>query len=132
MKIENLYKKWQGKTVEDYGAYMSPSAMSFISSVKSTINEIAINNGANLIWFTPNHYDFSGMIEKDGKYVYFSREVERNERSINLDAKSCMGGVLIRSAKHFKDYHGGRNYFCNFKTFEENMNHLLKEPDLNF
>ena len=125
MNLQNFYQKWQSKTVEDYGSCMSPSAKQFANNIKAVIKEIAINNGASLEWFNINHYDVSGMIKKGEKYVYFNRDIERYNKPINLDHN-----LLIRSAKHSKDFTGGRNNYCDLKSFESKMNRLLDKPEL--
>ena len=43
MNLQNFYQKWQSKTVEDYGSYMSPSAKQFANNIKAVIKEIAIS-----------------------------------------------------------------------------------------
>lgn len=125
MQLQKFYQKWQNQSVEDYGAYMSPSAKQFAKDIKAVIKEIAINNGASLEWFNINHYDVSGMIKKDEKYIYFHRDIERYNKSINLSHN-----LLIREAKHAKDFTGGRNNYCNFEEFESTMNYLFKHHNL--
>lgn len=128
MKISQLKNKYQGKAIEDYGAYMSPSAKTFVSGFRATIKEICNDTGATLISCKAGHYYLSGFIKKDNNYVYFSREIERYNRPINLDSSDPMNGILIRSAKDTNDYSGGRNNFTGIDDFKPVMKALLNKP----
>jgi hypothetical protein len=61
------------------------------------------------------HFEISGFIKKDEKYVYFSTG--------DLRWKSNM---LVRTAKHDRDFTGGHNNFISFnRDMEENLETLV-------
>ncbi len=124
MKIINFVRKYNGKVLEDAGAYKSDEFIQFAKDMKSTINDICKEAGAELVKYSVGHYDVSGFAVKDGKYVYFSYNEPRH-LPIDLDRSDCMQGILLRTAQHDKDYTSGRNNFCNIYTFGDMLSSLL-------
>lgn len=125
MKLKELYQKYQNRTVEDGGCYMSKEAMQYASDIESTLKTIAKENGFCLHSFTIGHYFVSGFFEKEGKFVYFSRDIERYQKEISL--KSAFS-ILIRSARSDDDYSGGRNNYCNFDVLAASVIDLCENP----
>lgn len=65
--------------------------------------EKSLPTGARLVNFSSGHYDVSGFIEREGKYVYFGiSDVRHFPGEWNRN-------ILIRTAKGPKDYTGGSN-----------------------
>lgn len=124
MKVATFVRKYNGKVLEDAGAYKSAEFVQFARDMKSTIREICKEVGAELVKFSVGHYDVSGFAVKDGKYVYF-RYSEPRHLSIDLSRADPMNGILIRTAEHEKDYRGGMNNFCNIYTFGGILGHLV-------
>ena len=124
MTILNFKKKWNGKSVEDSGCYISEEAKLFARNLRATIKEIANKNGFNLVEWNVGHYYISGFLEKDGKYIYFIRDIERYGKTINIENSGFMNGFLVRIAKYFKDYTGGHNHFCGLSGFGDLINKL--------
>lgn len=116
MKIFSFTKKYQGRILEDAGAYKSQEFIQFAKDMKSTIREICKENDAELVQWSVGHYDVNGFILRNGKYVYFSYS-EPRYMEIDLNRSDPMLGILIRTTKHEKDYTGGPNNFCNIHTF---------------
>ena len=101
MTVEKLYETYQGKTLEDAGAYKSDDFIVFARAMRSAIqNEVKII-GAKVVNFSVGHYDVSGFVEKEGRYVYFSY-------------------------KGPKDYSGEHNYFTNIMSFRSSVDSLLR------
>lgn len=123
MKITGFVKKYQGKVLEDHGSVLSPEFIRFAADVKSTIRAICKENGADLVKWSTGHYDVSGFVLKNGKYVYFSYSEPRH-LPIDLNRHDAWDGILIRTAAHEKDYTGGQNNFCNIHSFGTVLNRL--------
>ena len=112
MKIASFVRKYNGKILDDGGSSKSQEFIQFAKDMKSTIREICKERGVELVKWSVGHYDVSGFIKKNEKFVYFSYSEPRHF-AIDLNASSCMNGILIRTAEHEKDYRGGFNHFCN-------------------
>ena len=105
------FKKWNGKAVEDMGAYMSKEAKSFVTAFRNMLKRELTPLGIEVVSITAGHYDLSGFCKKDGKYVYVSYSIPRWGKRIDFSDCSCMNGVLYRTAKDDRDFHGGSNHF---------------------
>ena len=72
------------------------------------------------IKFNQGHYYFSGFAEKNYKIIYFSISDVRHFPNDN--------SVLIRTAKHTKDWTGGSNNYAkrNKESIKEIANKLIK------
>lgn len=123
--METIIKKYQNKTVEDWGSMMSYEARKFALDFQRRLKHNAKNRNMEVVNFNINHYDFSGFLKRGDKYVYFSYDIPRHEEPINLYSRSCRSGFLIRTAKHPKDYKGGYNNFCNLIQFFDSVEYLL-------
>ena len=80
---------------------------------------------AELIGFKPNHYDFSGFICQDGKYIYISHDIDRGRGYVDFNDHDPMNGVLYRTAEGPRDYHGGHNNFCSIKNLGDSVRRLF-------
>jgi hypothetical protein len=69
--------------------------------------------------FHGGYCESSGFVEKDGKFVYISISDLRFW-------KNWAENVLIRTAAHEKDYHGGPNNRSTIKTLKADVYKLLK------
>lgn len=126
MIMEQLIKKYQNRTLEDWGSEMSPEAKQFAKDFKRRLNLNANKRGLTLVSWSVNHYDFSGFLKKDDKYVYFSYDIPRYETPVDLYGLSPHNAFLVRTAKHEKDYRGGYNNFCNILQFFDMVENLLE------
>ena len=61
------------------------------------------------------------------KYVYFSYNIPRGEEPLRLNSRSYLSGILVRTAEHERDYHGGYNNFCSLLDFLNSVEYLLGE-----
>ncbi len=122
MKLEVLKNKYHNNVVEDAGAYMSQKAKNFARHIKAYLTGVAYENDMELVQFNVGHYYISGFFKKRNKYVYFSREIERYNKPINLENKY---DILIRTAESDKDYRGGFNYYTGIATIGRDSLRLL-------
>ena len=123
MKIISFVSKYDGKILEDAGAYKSKEFIQFARDMKSTIRDICKEVGAEMVKFNVGHYDVSGFILRNGKHVYFAYSEPRHF-PIDFNRSDYLNGILIRTAEHEKDYHGGKNNFCNIYTFGSVLSNL--------
>lgn len=84
----------------------------FSRDFKSDLKKL-IKDEAFLRTFRVGHFYVSGFIERNNKLVYFSISDVRNWHDKWYD------NVLVRTAKHTKDWTGGANNFCELKNIAE-------------
>ncbi len=75
--------------------------------------------GAELVSFNKGHYYVSGFIKREEKYVYFSISDVRHFPG------SWVNDVLVRTAKHEKDYTGGANNRTELWDCDDKIHYLL-------
>jgi hypothetical protein len=129
MATSTFIKKWNNKPLQDCGSYVSEEYNKFQNAFKREMTKIANNIGANLVSFSKGHYDVSGFIERNGKFVYFSYSsaLSRNGRSTPTLTyqQSTYPTMLCRTAKNNKDYRGGTNNSVWFENCENVIDKLL-------
>lgn len=124
-KMDILYKKYQGVVLEDAGSILSNDFKSFSRAVKAAWNELCGQMDAELVAYYNGHYYMSGFIKKGERVLYVSYS-EPRWSPINLD-ESGVNGILIRAAKHEKDYGGSHshNHFCSFRNMKQEAERIL-------
>ena len=128
-------RKWNGKTLPDWGCCVSPEFHSFQLDFIKAMKKIAKTIGAEIINHSYGHYDVSGFFKKGSNYVYFSYS-----NGLGYGGRThiilkgghewdcgCCAPLLIRSAKNEKDYTGGPNNFRPFIQCEELIEKLLNK-----
>ncbi len=109
------FKSWVfssgGTTGEDFKVF----ARAFRSYVKKNLPPNSI-----LVSFNTGHYYISGFVKRGDKYVYFSISDVRHFSGSWID------DILIRTAKHEKDYTGGCNNSTTLEKFSLNVEQLLE------
>lgn len=116
----NFFRKWHGVQLEDWGGYRSDEYKGFERAFKRMLTSIAKDLGAKLVWFTPMHYDESAMFERNGKFVYLCHSNYISNRSTPV-----LHRILVRTAKHEKDYHGGPNNYPTWSQLTNEIDRLL-------
>lgn len=111
--MKTFEKKWNGVAVEDRGSEMSREAKSFVTAFKNMLKRELKDMGVEVVNITPGHYDLSGMIKINEKYLYISYDIPRWGVSVDFDRPR---GVLYRPAKDAHDWYGGRNRFCSIRN----------------
>ena len=133
MNIKSFMRKYDGVGIEDDGAYPSKQFLTFAKDFKALMQNVAKNVGATLASYNVGHYDVSGFLAKDGKYLYFSFSVPRGEMPLTLQTvefsvyRTDMMKVLVRHAKHSKDYTGGHNEYLSINDLEDGIGRLFNE-----
>lgn len=110
------FMKWNGKSVEDCGSYMSKEATSFVTAFRNMLKRELNPYGIEVVYLKPNHYDCSGFVKKEDHYIYISYSIPRYGSRIDFKRTGFADGVLYRTAKHEKDYRGGNNNFSNIES----------------
>jgi hypothetical protein len=132
--IKAFIKKWNGRTLQDDGCYVSKEFHSFQVAFMNAMRKVANSLGAELVNHSYGHYDMSGFIKRGDRYVYFSYDNTCNWGGRNYVAltrdnsyRGCCCPLLIRVAKDAKDYRGLENNFAPFSECEELIEKLLNE-----
>ena len=124
--LVSFIKKWDGKTLQDDGFYVSKEFHSFQVAFFNAMRKIAKTLDAELVKPSYGHYDMSGFIKKGDKYVYFNYEVVGYRTKVMLTNKGFYHTPMyVRTAKNDRDYTGGYNNNCYFVDCEEIMERLL-------
>jgi len=74
---------------------------------------------STLAEFSIGHYELSGFIQRQDRFVYFSISDVRHFPGKWID------NILVRTAKHARDYTGGPNNYTNLAGFRDEVDHLL-------
>jgi hypothetical protein len=108
---------WRGFTfqsssglTEEFAAF----ARDYRAWVKKNLPE-----GAKLDTWSRGHFEVSGFIERGGRYVYF------NTSDVRYFREEWAENILVRTAKHNRDYTGGQNCSASLETFRERVDGLL-------
>ena len=125
MKVQGFMKKYQGKILQDDGAYKSKEFINFAKDFRSVIKDLADTIDATIESWNVGHYYVSGFLEKEGKYIYFYYNEPRH-MPIDLLRSDAHMGILYRTAKGSKDYTGGCNQFCNLLDFPSATKRLFE------
>lgn len=77
--------------------------------------------GWELVNVGRNHYNFSAFIRNaENKYIYLSIS------DVRFFNNEWYYHILIRTAKHEKDYHGGMNHYACLTTLPDSVERLLQ------
>ena len=127
--VKSFIRKWNGRTLEDDGCYVSKEFHSFQVAFFNAMRKIARGIGAEVINPSYGHYDMSGFIKRGDKYVYFSYSHCGNRTQVLLKESGLYNGcscpLLIRTAANEKDFRGGCNHYAAFEVCEEMIDKLL-------
>ena len=128
--VKAFIRKWNGRTLEDDGCYVSKEFHSFQVAFFNAIRKIAKSLGGEVVNPSYGHYDMSGFIKRGDKYIYFSYSngCGRGGRTHVVLKDDCywLQPMFCRTAKNERDYTGGYNNNCNFEDCEEVIERLLK------
>ena len=108
------FLRWEFTSGSTTGEDFKVFAKLFLGAVKS-----AVPPGAKMVNVSTGHYDLSGFVENDGKYVYFSISDVRHF------PREWYTNILIRTAKHEKDYTGGSNGHTTLEDLGRNLDRML-------
>jgi hypothetical protein len=109
-------KKWLETVFES----SSGETQQFKSFVKAFKKELKTLMGPEYnIQLSSGHFYVSGFIEQNGKYVYFSTSDVRSFRN------EWYNHLLVRTAKHDKDYTGGDNNYTTLPNVQKSVERLM-------
>lgn len=98
----------------------TPEYRSFERQCKKELIQMCREFGIHVQEFKPGHFEWSAVLEKDGKFVYVSLSDVRYWDWYNI--------VLIRTMADETDWHGVTNNMCHFdkigETAERLFNHI--------
>lgn len=124
MATSTFIRKWNNKPLQDDGCYVSKEYNTFQNAFKREMSKIAESMGATLVNFSKGHYDVSGFIERNGKYVYFSYSSSLCGDRATPKLKES-NAMYCRTAENAKDYRGGYNNHTSFEDCESVIGRLL-------
>ena len=128
--VKAFIRKWNGRTLEDDGSYVSKEFHSFQVAFFNAMRKIAKSLDGEVVNPLYGHYDMSGFIKCGDQYIYFnySNGCGRGGRThvVLKDNGNWLAPMYCRTAKNEKDYRGGYNNHCYFEDCEKVIERLLK------
>ena len=121
-------QEFDGKAIDGFYGDTPELAKSFGRKFKNWAKKIADANGWELLDCHLSYSTVSGFFKQDDKFIYFNYEIPRAPITIDIE-EGGTSGVLFRTAKHEKDYHGGMNHFSSLKDFP---NRVFRELEREF
>ena len=127
--VSSFIKKWNNRTLDDAGSYVSTEFHSFQLSFFNAMRKIAKGLGAEVVNPLYGHYDMSGFVRRGDKYVYFCYS-----NGLGLGGRTHVAlrndghwfePMYCRTAANDKDYRGGSNNGCYFEDCEKVIERLL-------
>lgn len=112
-------KPFMARDIENWGVTVSDDYKSFQTKYRNFLKKLCKENGYELVKFNPNHYNFSCFVKGNDKFVYISIS------DVRYFKKEWFNNILIRSAKHEKDYTGGSNQYTSLPCLEAKIQSML-------
>jgi hypothetical protein len=127
--VKAFIRKWNGRTLEDDGCYVSKEFHSFQVSFFNAMRKIAASLGGEVVNPCYGHYDMCGFVKRGDKYVFFNYDNScgrggRSHVALRNDG-NWLTPMYCRTAKHDKDWTGGSNNNCYFEDCESVIERLL-------
>ena len=123
--VENLYKKYNGKTLADTFSTVSREYNNFQNAFNRMAKDIAANINAEVVKTLKGHYDGSMFFKRGDRYVYVHYGNSTDRTHIDLDNSGWNGFLYCRTAKNDRDYTGGPNNFVALKELADKIDELL-------
>lgn len=119
MATLNELKKYIGYEFST-GCYTGQDYKTFQNKYINYLRTLCRNSDYELVNVGRNHYCFSCFIKNaENKYVYLSIS------DVRFFSNEWFNNILIRTAAHEKDYHGGRNQYTSLDYLKENITRLF-------
>ena len=126
--MADFIRTWDGRRLDDWGCSVSKEFKQFQGAMKREVKRLAEAQGATLTSWSNGHYDMTGVLERNGLYVYFHySNIDRTKVVLTRKNSSWLGCTLMRTMKHAKDWTGGSNNHVEFEQFTETMERLFKQ-----
>ena len=119
--VENLYKKYNGKTLADDLYVVSREYNNFQNAFNRMAKDIAANINAEVVKTLKGHYDGSMFFKRGGNFVYVHYGNSTNRTTIDFDGRN----ICVRTAKSDRDFVGGLNNFVTLKQLAHAIDLLL-------
>lgn len=100
----------------------TPQFANFARAYRSAIKK-ALPVGASIHSYHIGHFEVSGFIEKGGQLVYFSCS------DVRYNPNEWLTHILIRTAKHDRDYTGGPNNYTSLGRLSVAIDSLLRNQE---
>lgn len=113
-------KDYQNTRFES-GTRRTEQYIQFERACKRELKKQCAERGINLHSFHGNHFEWSAVLERDGKFVYVSMSDVRWWDWYN--------DMLIRTMSHSEDWHGGTNHRCSFAEVGKYADKLFREME---
>ena len=109
-------KSYKDQSFES-SCYRTPQYIEFEKACRRELKKQCAAFGINIHSFHPNHFEWSAVLERDGKFVYVSLS--------DVRYWNWYDSVLVRTMKHDKDWTGGSNNNVPFDKIGEFANKLF-------
>lgn len=120
-----LIEKWNGRPIQDCGPDKSREFKQFAADFRKVLRSF---DGWTVKKFSIGHYNCVCFMQsaKTGNFMYISHDVPRYNQPLNMSARDAFGGILYRTCRNERDYHGDVNHFTDFRSLESDINDLDK------
>ncbi len=108
-KTRKLIAMWYGHKFQS-SCGTTPEFNKFAREFKAAIKS-QLGPDDELTAFSRGHFYCSGFVRRGDKFVYFSTS------DVRFDRFGWADRLLVRTAKHAKDYTGGRNQSTELQNF---------------
>lgn len=133
--VSAFIKRWDGKTLEDWGTSVSREFTLFQRAFIKEVDKIAHGLGGSVVKSFKGHYDITCFVKVGEKYIYVNYDNScgyGGRAHITLTRRTNGGGfwyqpLMLRTARNDRDYIGGANEYCPFTDLERFIDNLLKE-----
>lgn len=112
------YNKWLNHDFST-GCTVGKDYVQFQKAMRADLESNISNYGMEINSFQKGHYDFSAVIEKEGKFIYISIA------DVRYFKNEWFTDVLYRTMKHDKDWTGGVNRRCSWQDLPDCLNRLF-------
>jgi len=113
-KAKKFINKWKWIKFEG-NSTITPEFKSFVRWFRTLMKEIWEVDSKS---FKAGHFDTSGFIKINDKYIYVSIT------DVRFNQNWWLNSVLYRTAKDNNDYTGGSNHYSDLEKLEENIKYL--------
>lgn len=110
---------WLERIKKDFysSSGLTPEFHAFTTKFKREFGNYLKEHGATNVEFNVMHFEISGFFDLNGQTWYFNTGDVRSK---------IMNSMLVRTAKHHKDYTGGANRFARYTDdFYNDMSKIL-------
>lgn len=110
------------RNVEFYSSTArTPQYIQFEQACRRALKRQCKERSINVHKFNGNHFEWSAVLEKGGKFVYV--------RMSDVRWWDWYNDILIRTMAHAEDWKGGGNNKCSFDEIGEKADELFKTMD---